>query len=194
MTGGAALAGRDAPPDADVLLAPAFVSETERRALLAWARAMEPHLRANATASTSGNAPRRFRRVERLPRIDPLYTAVRLRLQHALGIPADAEPEPQFGWYLSIIRAGGLVHLHIDSAPPGKRHLRANLFLQLPYKGGLPVIETRARQVAEGMVLAFFPSERPHMSQPVFGRRRRIILSFGYLVPGDYALPAALTR
>jgi hypothetical protein len=38
-------------------------------------------------------------------------------------------------------------------------------------------------------LIAFYPSERRHASEPVIGRRRRIILSFGYNVPLDYRLP-----
>jgi len=182
----AAPATLESPPPDELAIVPDFLGEEERLGLLRWARAMRPHLKANG-------AYRFFRRVEGLPRVDPLHTALRLRLQRALGVPADARPEPSFGWYLSIIHAGGYIHAHTDTAPEGMRHLRANIFLQTPYHGGRPVIGRAAHQVAPRTLLAFFPSERRHMSEPSYGRRRRIILSFGYLVPSDYALPAALT-
>ena len=173
-------------PRENAVLAHGFISDAERRELLAWARAMRPHLRENGEY-------RFFRKVEQLPRVDPLYTQVRKRVQACLGVAADAEPEPRFGWYLSIIHAGGYVHAHTDFAPEGTRHLRANLVLQTPYHGGRPVVGRSVHHVSPGTLLAFFPSEHRHFSEPSYGRRRRIILSFGYLVPASYALPAELT-
>lgn len=174
-----------APVDPDLTIVPDFITEAERTGLLAWARAMRPHLKANPNGDN-----RYSRRMEFLPRVDPLHAAVRLRLQRQLGLPDDIAPEPRFGWYISIIGAGGYVHMHQDPTPEGMRHLRANLFLQLPFHGGRPAVERNIYPVAERSLLAFFPSERRHFSEPVYGRRRRIILSFGYLVPADYVLPA----
>ena len=169
-------------PREDLMLIPGFISEAERQRLLDWARLMRPLLKINGPG-------RAFRKVQDLPVIDPTHTDVRIRLQTLLGVGLDAEPEPMFGWYLSIISDGGAVHPHMDPAPPKMRHLRCNIFLQVPDKGGLPVIERRPVTVANGTLLGFFPSERRHSSQPASGERRRMILSFGYIVPDDYRLP-----
>jgi len=126
-----------------------------------------------------------------LPDIDPHHGLVRERLERRLQIPATATPEPMFGWYLSIISGGGGVHPHLDATEPGKRHLRCNVFLQLPVMGGMPVIEGRRIWVRPRGFLAFFPSERRHSSERVNGDRQRIILSFGYSVPETYILPPA---
>lgn len=136
-----------------------------------------------------GRALGSFRRVGELPSIPASHGRVRHRLTAALGLPANIGPEPTYGWCLSIIDPGGQIQSHIDAAPLGCRHLRCNLFIQLPTRGGLPVIEGQPRQVAERDVLAFFPSERGHRSELVEGDRPRIICSFGFLVKSDYAFP-----
>ena len=165
---------------------PDFITPDERRQLTAWARRMAPHLRANRVDNRGGRA---YNQVDRLPELPPLYDEVRLRLQRLLGLGENPQREAEFGWYLSIISDGGEVHSHLDTTPEGTRHLRCNLFLQLPIKGGRPVIDRTPFDVAPRTLLAFFPSEQRHRSEPVTGRRRRIILSFGYTVPMDYRLP-----
>lgn len=170
--------------DGDLITLRGFISPSERRELLAWANEMDPYLKAN-----KNGAGRRYNRIENLPRIANIHKRVRLRLQAFLGVPPDATPEPIFGWYLSIISDGGAVHPHQDQTEPGMRHLRCNLFLQLPTSGGEPVVADEVIAVEERMVLAFFPSERLHSSQAAQGERRRIMCSFGYLVPDTFRLP-----
>lgn len=152
--------------------------------LVAWAMNMRPHLTKNGPSRT-------FSKVQRLPRVPPLFRKVRFRLQQCLGLPDDIQPEPMFGWYLSVISEGGAVHTHLDAAPEGMRHLRCNLFVQLPETGGYPIIEETVTPVDERMILAFFPNERRHSCEAVEGERSRIICSFGYLVDKAYALPSA---
>jgi hypothetical protein len=168
----------------ELITVPAFITPPERRELLAWAKAMEPHMRANASG-----AGRHYQRIENLPHTPNIHRRVRLRLQAFMGVAADAAPEPVFGWYVSIISDGGAVQLHRDPTPPGTRHLRCNLFLQVPESGGRPVVADQPIDVEERMVLAFFPSEQFHSSEPAVGSRRRVMCSFGYLVPESYRLP-----
>lgn len=168
----------------ELITVAAFVSPPERRELVAWVRAMEPHMRANANG-----AGRHYQRIENLPHTPNLHRRIRLRLQSFMGVPPDAPPEPTFGWYVSIISDGGAVQPHRDWTAPGMRHLRCNLFLQTPEGGGRPVVADQPIDVEERMFLAFFPSEQLHASEPALGERRRIICSFGYLVPESYRLP-----
>ena len=170
-------------PDERILL-PDFIAEAERRHLLDWAISTEPYLRTNGHE-------RLCKKTALLPTVDALYHSVRLAIQRHMGLPDDSAPEPEHGWLVSIIKAGGMVHPHIDSTPPGLRQLRCNLFLQVPEDGGRPVIDGVPIDVRERMLLAFYPSERKHWSEPVCGARARVMLSFGYLVPLDYRLPAA---
>ena len=169
-------------PESDLIVRPNFIDEAEHQELLLWARSMRSHLRDNGPGRT-------YEKVNALPETPAIYHEVRHRLQDMLGLERDIAPEPMFGWYLSVISEGGNVHPHRDPTTEGKRHLRCNLFLQLPRQGGLPIIERRPVTVEPRSLLAFYPSERWHSSQRVIGNLRRIILSFGYLVPDDYVIP-----
>jgi len=160
-----------------------FITADEQAHLVSWALPLRPHLEDNGPGRT-------YAKVDALPHAPPLYDAVQHRLATRLAIPLEALPEPIFGWYLSIISEGGAVHSHIDPAPAGARHLRCNLFLQLPHEGGLPLIMGTPIPVRERSLLAFFPSEERHASQAVAGDRWRIICSFGYLTPPDYVIPS----
>ncbi len=159
-----------------------FLSEDERFALRDWAFRMRPLLHANGIE-------RAYLKTDQLPALPEVYTKVRHRLQHVLGLDG-FEQEPMFGWYLSIIGESGAVHGHLDPTPAGYRHLRCNMFLQVPSSGGHPVIEGKVYPVRDGDLLAFFPSEKRHRSQEVKGDLARILCSFGYLAPLTYQLPS----
>jgi len=165
------------------LITPGFATAEECGELLDWALGMKPHLNSQVEG-------RYFRRVSKLPSRIPLFTEMGQRVRERLGIDERAVEEPNYGWYLSIADAGSSIGSHRDPTPPGTRQLRCNLFLQLPTSGGLPIIEHAPMAVAAGTLLAFFASELGHSSQPVEGSRQRILLSYGYTVPGDYMLPA----
>jgi hypothetical protein len=144
---------------------------------------MHPHLKSQVEG-------RAFRRVSKLPAQTPLFVAMGQRVRERLGLDERAVEETNYGWYLSIADEGSWIESHRDPTPPGTRQLRCNLFLQLPESGGLPIIEHAPMEVAAGTLLAFFASELGHSSQPVEGGRQRILISYGYTVPGDYVLPA----
>ncbi|HEX4695675.1 hypothetical protein [Sphingomonas sp.] len=177
-------AGRAAMLAAGVSLTPDFVSPQEQAELIAWAEAMEPHLKPNRMY-------RAYRDVRTLPDIPPIWTAVRQRVETLMALGDDPAVEPIFGLFLSIIRSGGRVHNHHDSSPPGTRHLRCNLFVDVPREGGRPIILRKAIDVAPRTLLAFYANEMRHASE-VFDRDRRIVLSFGYTVPAAHRLPNAI--
>ena len=159
-----------------------FITPQEQTELLEWAHKMLPHLDPNGEQ-------RAFKKVCLLPWRPPAYDVVRLRLQERVALK-EIVREPMFGWYLSSIGEGGAVHRHKDPTPPGHRHLRCNIFLQLPEGGGLPIVEDQTQPVRERSFLCFFPSDLWHGSQAVEGRgKRRVICSFGYLVRDTYRLP-----
>lgn len=168
---------------------PGFLSSADCQTLLDWARGMPPHM------IRGSDTDRYFGKLADLPDVPMLCTEVRLRLENLFGLDGIAVQEVRHGWFLSIGNAGSLIRPHHDLPPDGKRILRCNLFLELPVEGGWPVIEDVPFDVRPGTLLAFLPSELLHWSQPVLGATPRVMLSFGYTVPGDYLLPApTLTR
>lgn len=161
-----------------------FIGEDERLALVAWVERMTPYLVINKKGPF-----RRSAQVRKLPTIDPHFDIVRRRVMHVLNLPEDTPVEEELGAYISVISPGGVVHRHRDPTPAGTRHLRCNLFLQLPEKGGRPIIADVPLNVAPRTLLAFYPSDLIHYSEPFEGDARRVLLSFGYTVPDHHRLP-----
>ncbi len=176
-------AGREAMLAAGVSRTPDFVTPDEQAVLIAWAETVEPHLKPNRMY-------RAYRDVRTLPDVPPAWHEVRRRVETAMALGDDPVVEPKFGLFLSIIRTGGAVHDHRDFSPPGTRHLRCNLFLDLPTHGARPVILETPLDIAPRTLLAFYANEMRHSSEP-FDGERRIILSFGYTVPASHRLPVA---
>ena len=166
--------------ESDVIRVSEFVDRAEQKALQQWATEMEPFLKSNGGQRAYGH-------IQDLPRVAEIHGIVRERIETWLRLE-DARPEPAIGWYLSIIDTEGAVHKHRDSTESGFRHLRCNLFIQASQTGGEPVIGGRAYPVQDRMLLCFFPSELVHWSLPARGPQKRILCSFGYLVPDSYSL------
>lgn len=158
-----------------------FITHEEHQVLHKWALEMVPLLRPNGPQ-------RAYLRTEYLPWLPAEYTLIRKRIECKLQI-GTARREPDHGLFLGSISNGGAVHEHVDRAPANSRHLRCNLFIQLPVSGGEPVIQNTPQPYRERMLLCFFPNEQPHRCQPVKGTRQRLMCSFGYLVPLQYRLP-----
>ena len=176
-------AGRDAMLATGVARLPDFVTPAEQATLIGWAETVEPHLKPNRMY-------RAYRDARTLPDVPPAWHDVRRRVETRMALDDEAEVETKFGLFLSIIRTGGAVHDHRDSSPPGTRHLRCNLFLDLPTRGARPIILGTPLDVAPRTLLAFYANEMRHSSEP-FDGERRIILSFGYTVPASHRLPIA---
>ena len=165
--------------DLEVLRVAEFVTVDEARDLLDWALLMEPCLRGNGLN-------RAFLRVHQLPQQPALHAMVAERVRTRVAGHDSSVLEPVLNNYLSIISTAGAVQPHTDSAPDGTRHLRCNLFLQLPEGGGRPIIDGNAFDVVERGLLCFFPSRSLHASEPTTGLRKRVMLSFGLLVPSAF--------
>jgi len=98
--------------------------------------------------------------------------------------------EPTYKCFLGCNVSGGKVHPHRDQAPLGKWHIRCNLLLSKPERGGQPIIEGQRLELQEGDLWAFVPSQVLHWSSQVEGERKRFICSYGFLVNRTSQLPA----
>ncbi len=168
--------------DPEMLWIDGFVSPDEADALLRWALRMEPWLRNNGPG-------RHFLRVHQLPERPALHAVVAERVRARVAGHTDSVLEPVLTNYVSIISESGTVHPHTDSAPDGTRHLRCNLFLQLPEAGGRPILDGTPVDLTARGLLCFFPSSALHASEPTLGACKRVMLSFGLLVPTGFVLP-----
>lgn len=84
---------------------------------------------------------------------------------------------------------GAFTHEHMDSAPNGFMHIRANWMIQKPPVGGNPILGGVTVEVEPGDLWLCFASEERHASEPIAGGER-LICSFGALVkrPKNFSL------
>ncbi|HEY1613086.1 MAG TPA: hypothetical protein VGF97_05245 [Rhizomicrobium sp.] len=157
-----------------------FVTGAELESLHAWAeeRFSEGHLIPNS------NGKHRYYKSydESDAEVPELFWQVRRRAVSAFAVE-NYEDEPGFKCFLGCNLEGGTVHRHTDPSPPDKHHVRMNLMISKPLSGGDPVIDGKKFEVAEGDLWCFFPTVMPHESTPVVGKRKRIVISIGILVP-----------
>jgi len=155
-----------------------FVTEDERQGLREWA--MHHFNSGNLTPNRLGNH-RFYGKFADLHTI-ALHDVLRERIQ---ALYPAGSLIPNGTDYVSCIEPGGFVHEHIDTLKDGDQFnfLRANVFVQLPDYGGMPVVEGKAYTIGNGDLLMFTANEHKHKSEMVGGKNLRIICSFGFKRP-----------
>jgi hypothetical protein len=84
-----------------------------------------------------------------------------------------------YGDYIGYISNGGKIHKHIDPTIAGYDHVRFNLFLSLPKKGGLPIYNDVTIPVKVGDYVKCNSSKEYHECQIVESDIPRIVISYG---------------
>lgn len=155
-----------------------FITAQEQEKLLSWA--IETFETNRLTPNPVGPG-RYYRNIEHLDNVPSLVWQIRTRIAERWNI--EDIVEPRFKTYLSCIVPFGNVHTHKDVVEDGNDHFRCNLFLQLPENGsGRPVVETVPYDIKPRSLLSFTPNLYWHESE-VVTTGKRIIISFGFLVP-----------
>ena len=81
--------------------------------------------------------------------------------------------------YIGYITNGGKIHLHNDPTIPGYDHIRFNLFLSIPEKGGFPIYNGITIPVQVGDYVRCNSSVEYHECEIVEGDIPRIVISYG---------------
>ncbi len=171
---------RQLPPANEFALAREFLSVSEHATLMEWGneRFAEGFLVPNE------NGKHRYFKTYQVghPDVPAMFWDVRRRAISMFSV-TDYEDEPGFHCFLGCNTEGGTVHRHTDPAPPDKYHVRMNIMISKPLSGGDPIIDGKMLEVQERDLWCFFPSVMPHESTPVVGKRKRMVISIGILVP-----------
>jgi hypothetical protein len=93
--------------------------------------------------------------------------------------------EPMFGNFIGFQTNEAYVHEHLDEAPNGLHHIRLNFLLSKPEQGGMPVINGIEYKVNEDEAWFNWANKYYHFSTPVFGNKKRLVLSLGALITED---------
>jgi len=97
----------------------------------------------------------------------------------------DYEEEPLFKDSIGIMFEGSELHLHKDPNPINSDliHTRYNVYVQLPEKGGYPIYNNIHKRLKERTYICCRSGLDNHCCAKVEGKKERIIISFGVLLP-----------
>lgn len=90
--------------------------------------------------------------------------------------------EPIYADYIGIISNGGFIHEHIDENYKNLNHVRYNLFLSIPDKGGDPIYNGKKLKMKECYYLKCNSGKEMHSCEVVRGNKPRIVISYGFLI------------
>lgn len=95
------------------------------------------------------------------------------------------EQEPIFKDSIGIMFENAELHLHKDPNPEKSNliHTRFNVYVQLPEIGGYPIYKNIHCKLKERTYICCRSGIDEHCCAKVIGKRERIVLSFGVLVP-----------
>jgi hypothetical protein len=170
---------RQLPQLREVAVVHQFITPKEHSVLLEWAQGQFAggHLKANRAGPN-----RFFASYEQGDSVPDLFWDVRRRAVSAFSVE-EYEDEPVFKCFLGCNTEGGFISVHRDPSAPGRRHVRMNIMLSKPKKGGVPIVEGEKVKVKERGLWCFYPTVMRHESTPVVGDRKRFVISIGILVP-----------
>lgn len=91
--------------------------------------------------------------------------------------------EPRFGDYVGWITDGGFINRHKDKNFGDLNHVRYNLFLSVPHRGGDPIYNNWKITPKERKYYKCNSGNEFHSCKRVIGSKPRIVISYGFLVP-----------
>ena len=117
--------------------------------------------------------------------VPKLFFDIKKRILKRENILYDHIDEFNFGDYIGYITNGGKIHNHIDNSIFGYDHVRFNLFLSVPLKGGYPIYNGIKIPIKVGDYLRCNASKEYHECEIVEGNVPRITLSYGIYLKND---------
>ena len=158
-----------------------FITEEERLFLEEWAILNNSNLKRN-----SEGPYRNFGRLDSLPETPKLVKELKNKLIELESIEKVIEA-PQNADWLGIQKETAYVEPHMDYNGPDKRYYtrRYNILISLPEEGGQPIYGNKVLKVKERMIWRCDAGLVIHSSVPNKGKKPRINLSFGFLMPRE---------
>lgn len=108
-----------------------------------------------------------------------LFFNIKKKILNKENILTNYVNESAYGDYIGYITEGGKIHYHIDPTIFGYDHVRFNLFLSVPKKGGLPIYNGVKIPVNVGDYVRCNSSKEYHECEIVEGNIPRIVISYG---------------
>jgi hypothetical protein len=80
---------------------------------------------------------------------------------------------------------GAQLHEHTDPNQGDLIHTRFNVYVQLPEEGGYPVYAGKTLKLKERTYICCKSGLDLHYCEKCIGKRERVVLSYGFLLPND---------
>lgn len=108
-----------------------------------------------------------------------LFFEIKKRILDRENIINNYIDDSTYGDYIGYITNGGKIHYHKDPTINGYDHIRFNLFLSVPEKGGFPIYNGITIPVSIKDYVRCNSSEEYHECEMVEGDIPRIVISYG---------------
>jgi hypothetical protein len=128
----------------------------------------------------NGTLPnRKYLNLPKEPDTPKLFFDIKERILDKENIRNDYIDHSAYEDYVGYITDGGKIHQHKDPTIDGYDHVRFNLFLSVPRKGGFPVYDGVSIPVKIGDYVRCNSSKDFHECEVVEGDVPRIVISYG---------------
>ena len=91
--------------------------------------------------------------------------------------------EPLFRDVIGYMFDGAQLHEHSDPNVGNLIHTRFNVYVQLPEVGGHPIYDKKTLRLKERTYICCKAGIDKHYAEKCEGKRERVILSYGFLLP-----------
>ena len=159
-----------------------IITKEEQQELLDWIFSNEDKFTSNPVGPY-----RKFISLDKLKSFEKpaLFAQVKNRILKNENIIVWGQ-DPFFGDLVTCNTTNGFIHEHTDPTLPGKEHLRFNLFLSKPEKGGDPILMGKKLDFEERQYIKYHVNKHKHKSLPVEGDKPRIAISYGISITTQY--------
>lgn len=133
----------------------------------------------NLFEENSVSKNRKFLTLNKVKSLPNLFSDIKKRILNKENIVNGYLDNSTYGDYIGYITNGGKIHHHNDPTIPAHDHIRFNLFLSVPEKGGFPIYNGLTIPVKVGDYVRCNSSKEFHECQMVEGNIPRIVISYG---------------
>ena len=127
-----------------------IITKKEQKFLLDWIFKNEYKFLSNYAGDH-----RKFLTLHKTENVPELFYEIKKRILEKENIKK-WELDPFFGDIITFHTEGGFIHNHRDEAEPNKDHIRFNLFLSKPKKGGDPILMDKKLRFEEREYIKYY--------------------------------------
>ena len=151
-----------------------IITEDEQKIIVDWTRE-------NYESFSSSGYHRCRQCLDLFKDLPSIFEELRNRIVKKEGLE-NVRIEPIFRDSIAYMRDGGKLHLHKDPNRDGLIHVRFNVYVQLPYEGGVPIYAKQFCPLNERTYICCRSGLDYHECTMVIGERERVMVSYGFLM------------